>query len=161
MSSRAEQVILLFLAFLVLSGAGFRLWMREGDIIIEVVETESGPVAVSTHHTSLSVQEQTESPSPAPQDATPNPAVTRRARSSSEESESKDPVGQSSPSKINVNTASIQELDSLPGIGLTLAQRIVDDRKQFGPYESVDELKRVKGIGTETVERLRPFVVVE
>ncbi len=57
---------------------------------------------------------------------------------------------------LDLNTASIAELDGLPGVGPVLAQRIVDRR----PYTSVDELDEVSGIGQTVLERLRPLVRV-
>lgn len=52
---------------------------------------------------------------------------------------------------VDVNTADLEELASLPGVGPVIAKRIVAGR----PYASVDELDRVKGIGTKTLARLR------
>lgn len=63
--------------------------------------------------------------------------------------------------RIDVNAASAAELSALPGLGPALAQRIVDDREARGPFKSVDDLDRVKGIGKAIVERLRPYAVVE
>jgi competence protein ComEA len=60
---------------------------------------------------------------------------------------------------LNVNTASVAELDMLPGIGPALAQRIIEEREANGPYGSVEELARVRGIGASLVEKLRPLVV--
>src|SRR5690606_9762334 len=57
--------------------------------------------------------------------------------------------------RINVNTAGEAELQLLPGIGPALAARIIEDREANGPYESVDDLMRIKGIGPRTVARLR------
>jgi len=63
-------------------------------------------------------------------------------------------------SLVNLNTASAAELDALPGIGAVLAQRIIDDRQANGPYASVDDLARVRGIGPVLLEDLRPLVTV-
>jgi competence protein ComEA len=59
--------------------------------------------------------------------------------------------------RININTASVAELEVLPGIGPALARRIVDDRTASGPFASLDHLDRVKGIGPRTIEKLRPL----
>jgi competence ComEA-like helix-hairpin-helix protein len=59
--------------------------------------------------------------------------------------------------RVNINTATRAELESIPGIGNALAALIVSGR----PYKSVDELERVRGIGPQSLESLRPFVKVE
>ncbi|MDQ7029115.1 MAG: ComEA family DNA-binding protein [Ardenticatenia bacterium] len=61
---------------------------------------------------------------------------------------------------VNINTAGEDELEALPGIGPTLAARIVEYRTVNGPFTTVDELKQVKGIGDKLLERLRPYVTV-
>lgn len=55
---------------------------------------------------------------------------------------------------VNINTASQDELESIPGIGPTRAAQIIAGR----PYGSVDELEKIPGIGRSQVENLRPFV---
>lgn len=62
--------------------------------------------------------------------------------------------------KVNLNRASVEELQRLPGVGRTLAQRMVDWRRTHGRYRSVDDLQAVKGIGVTRLERLRPLVTV-
>lgn len=61
--------------------------------------------------------------------------------------------------QVDINTATQSELESLPGIGPSKARAILEYRQQHGPFQSVDELAKVKGIGPATVERLRPEVV--
>ena len=61
---------------------------------------------------------------------------------------------------VNINTASKKELDALPGIGEVLAQRIIDYRSANGPFSTVDELTKVKGIGEKTLEKLKPYATV-
>ena len=62
---------------------------------------------------------------------------------------------------IDLNTASAAALEMLPGIGPTLAQRIVEDRERGGAFASVDDLQRVRGIGPRTVEKIAPMATVE
>ncbi len=62
------------------------------------------------------------------------------------------------PVLLNINTASTEELQTLPNIGERLAERIIDHRTQHGDFTSVDALQNVKGVGPKTIEKLRPFV---
>jgi competence protein ComEA len=59
---------------------------------------------------------------------------------------------------VNVNTATLEELTALPGIGEKRAQAIIEARKQKGGFKSVDELTEVKGIGPANLEKLRPYL---
>jgi len=58
---------------------------------------------------------------------------------------------------VNINTASARELESLPGIGPALAQLIIQGR----PYEAVDDIVRVRGIGPRLVDSLRPMLTTD
>ncbi len=60
---------------------------------------------------------------------------------------------------VNVNLASAEQLQSLPGIGPVLARRIVEWRERVGPFERVDDLVEVPGVGPRILERLRGRVV--
>lgn len=62
---------------------------------------------------------------------------------------------------INVNTASSDALQALPGIGPALSKRIKTYRSGQRPFQQIDELKRVRGIGPKTLATLRPMVHVE
>lgn len=62
--------------------------------------------------------------------------------------------------KININTASLQELDSLPGIGPVTAQRIIDYRNQNGPFKSIEEIKNVSRIGDKIFEQIKDKITI-
>ncbi len=62
---------------------------------------------------------------------------------------------------IDVNTATAEELQSVPGIGETLAKRIVEFRQEHGPFEKVDDLLNVRGIGVTSLDKLRPFLTIK
>jgi len=62
---------------------------------------------------------------------------------------------------VNINTASLEELMSLNGIGRRLAERIVGYRESAGPFISKDELKKVKGIGEAIFKKIESGIVVE
>ncbi len=63
--------------------------------------------------------------------------------------------------KVNINTAGVSELDSLPGIGPVLAQRIVDWRTENGPFQTAEDLLNVEGIGRSTLENLQECIITE
>lgn len=68
-------------------------------------------------------------------------------------------AGPEAGAKIVLSTATLAELDTLPGVGPKTAQQIIAHREQSGPFTSVDQLEEVPGIGPTTVERLRDLVV--
>ncbi len=63
-------------------------------------------------------------------------------------------------SRVNINTAGVDELDALPKVGPVLAQRIVDWRKEHGPFSAVEDLDAVDGVGPKMLETLLPLVTV-
>ena len=65
------------------------------------------------------------------------------------------------PELLNINTASADELETLPNIGEATAQRIINYRTQHGNFNSIDDLQNVRGIGEKTLEKLRPFIDAE
>jgi competence protein ComEA len=64
------------------------------------------------------------------------------------------------PVPLNPNQASASALERLPGIGPVVASRIVVDREEQGPYQHLEDLARVKGVGPVTLDRIRPYVEV-
>ncbi len=86
-----------------------------------------------------------------PVQAAAKPAATEATPAASEETT---PSGFPAQTKLDVNTASLSELENVPGIGPSIAERIIEAR----PFKSADDLQRVKGIGTgKRYEKIRPF----
>ena len=61
---------------------------------------------------------------------------------------------------VDVNRAAAEDLEALPGIGAILAQRVIAYRKAVGEFQTVDELRNVKGIGSKTFDRIKQLVRV-
>jgi comEA protein len=61
---------------------------------------------------------------------------------------------------VNLNQASIEQLQLLPRVGPALAQRIVEFREANGPFKAADELTAVKGIGERSIELMKPYLAV-
>ena len=61
---------------------------------------------------------------------------------------------------LDLNSATGQDLDALPGVGPKLVERIMEYRQSVGAFHTLEELRAVKGIGNKTFERIRPLVTV-
>ena len=61
---------------------------------------------------------------------------------------------------VNLNTATLEELDTISGIGPVTARKILDYRQRIGMFSSVDQLLEVSGIGVKTLEKMRAKVTV-
>jgi comEA protein len=62
--------------------------------------------------------------------------------------------------KININTASLDELQKLPRVGPQVAQRIIDYRKEHGNFRKIEEIMKVRGIGERTFNQLKDLITV-
>ena len=62
--------------------------------------------------------------------------------------------------KVDINTATVKELKTIPGIGQVIAERIVEYRETERAFSTVDDLLNVKGIGKATLEKIRAYIIV-
>ena len=61
---------------------------------------------------------------------------------------------------VNINTASSEELQHVPGIGPATAQKILQMRKAYGPFKSVDDLLAIRGLGEKRLDKMRKYLTV-
>lgn len=87
----------------------------------------------------------------------PLPSTSYSARPSSSTSVSTEAASPSS-GKVNINTADLQTLMTLDGIGETYAQRIIDYRNANGPFESIEDIQNVSGIGEKRFESIKDSI---
>lgn len=85
--------------------------------------------------------------------------AAQNGRSSQQGSDGSDD-GATADTRIDLNTATAEQLDSIPGVGPVTAQRILDHRRSIGRFTSVDQLLDVSGIGAKTLTKIRPWVRV-
>ncbi len=146
----AERRALLFLAVAALLGASVRL-----------ARTSGGPQPEPAAQRALALQlaavdsaraaEAAKEPRARKRETKPRAPSTGAPRTPKNEQRPPIPV-------VDLDAAPMALIDSLPGIGPVIAARIVGDRNQNGPFGSLDELQRVKGIGPAMAEKLAPYV---
>ncbi len=64
------------------------------------------------------------------------------------------------PAILNLNTATAEQLDSLPGVGAKMAARIIEYRQKNGPFKKIEDLMNVRGIGEKNFLKLKPLITV-
>lgn len=138
-----ERKIILFLSGTVLVGAGIRLYQETFPSVpnFDYTASDSAFAALSSREANAS-------------ETDPSIAVESNAEESTAEDDT-------AIVKVNVNIASKQELMALPGIGAVMSGRIIAYRTGVGPFKSIDDLKKVKGISKRKLEQLVPFITIE
>jgi competence protein ComEA len=126
--------------------------LPQGSIILDAIESAGG-AAPDAHldgiNLALELQDQQHVHVPREGEANPPPVI------SGGQSE------RSAGSSININTATAKELQTLPGVGEVTAQRIIDYREANGPFQTIEEIQNVSGIGTKTFEGMKDMIAVQ
>ncbi len=142
------------------AGFYFRGMMIRNSIVIE---TQAEPESVEEGKpeedaTSIQTSEGEKQESDGPSEAAMEQSLVENSET---ESRTETHVEEESDGKIDLNTASLEELDTLPGIGPVLAQRILDYRAKNGGFASVEEILNIQGIGEKTYAKIVDLVKVE
>jgi competence protein ComEA len=110
---------------------------------------------------------QLQAPRPAPAAGPAGPAGIVRAESPSQAPASDDDEGETRSrgkvlrGKLNLNTATGEQLQLLPGVGPAKSERIVEYRQKHGKFRRIQDLRRVKGFGQKTLKKLTPYLAVD
>lgn len=141
--TNTERKVILFLSGTALIGAGIRLYQETFPSVpkFDYAKSDSTFAALSEKG-NQEISEET-------------PVL---AETNAEESTAEDDTAAY---KVHINTASKQELMTLPGIGEVMSDRIIAYRTDVGPFRSKEELRKVKGISKRKLEQLMPFIIVD
>ena len=131
-------VTLMFISFCI----GFFLGKGQGGDTITITRSGGDALQSTTATTNLQTTLPASEPTETPSDATVAPS-------------------ESADSCVNINTATKEELMTLPGIGEVIAERIIAYRQTYGSFSSVEELDAVSGIGDKRLDAIRDYITVE
>jgi competence ComEA-like helix-hairpin-helix protein len=164
--TRHQLILLLAVLAAGAVGLGVRQWRASFPELAERLETlDRAPQAEWPEPAAAGARSGMAAPASlgrgAPPQEGPGPRARGRAELRASVRTAPPPAPTSSPSTpVDVNRATAEELRRLPGLGPVLAARIVEARETQGRFERVDDLRRVRGIGPATLERLRPLLTV-
>jgi competence protein ComEA len=145
-------------------------FLTPGSIIKDVISAAGGATEeadLEVVNQALELKDQQHIHIPAKAEALPTPPVVEGGVSPQSTEQPAGGEGQSqgsapsSSDKINLNSATIEQLDLLPGIGPAIAQRIIDYRQAKGPFAAIEDITNVKGIGPATFEKLKDLITVD
>ncbi|WP_455484723.1 ComEA family DNA-binding protein [Eubacterium sp.] len=135
MNTKTQTMFMIGIALLVMSG------------ILIYVSLSTPGVYKESETTAIQISSSTE-------------AATNRAKSSTAASKSSDNSATAVSYPINLNTATVEELVSIDGLGESRASAIIEYRDYLGGYTSVEQIKEISGIGDATYAKLAPYLTV-
>ena len=156
MWGREMRAGLVFVLVSLLAGSAFREWRRTHEVrFADLVRDLETAEAARTESRASDARPAHDAPTG---DSTASTSDAERHRSGTSGTRSRGSEPALRPETIDVDRATAAELERLPGIGPSLASRIVADREQNGLFGTAEALRRVKGIGPRTLERIRPYL---
>lgn len=139
--ARAEKIVLAIMALAAAFTLGYFAGRSAGHGGTMTVETQKSTVVAET-------QEQTAKATEEAVTEPPSPGATASGEPNVQDG------------LVNINTATVEELMTLPGVGEVIARRIIDFRETYGGFKIIDEIADVSGIGDATFENIKDLITV-
>ena len=163
--TRQEQRIIIILGIVILIGTGVLLVKRFQPGWIMRLSMGEPDFDVETDQKSPRLTEDTYKPADQPEQETEGVGESDKPTPEDQPEQKQSPPPDDKPdkpeeTKININTANIDELQILPGIGPVMSQRIIDYRQEHGKFKNIYELERVRGIGEATLRGFEKIITV-
>lgn len=133
--------------------------LKPGARVVDAIHAAGGPTAdANLDGINLAARAKDAEQIVVPSNRAASASVAASIRPTAARTKSSPVYQPSADGMVNINTAGMDELDQLPGVGPATAQKILDYRNQIGQFSSVDQLEEVKGIGPKKLEKMRPFI---